>query len=162
MGVTLTYASTATITETLDANTESASDENRKIIHSAFNESGILSAASTPPVTKAACFVQALTAGTATIDLTALTGTNGASVDGTTLKVQYFRMKNLGANPMSITFGGSDPYNLAGADFKMTLEQNQNFEHFGNNATPDIAAGAKNLDLAGTTTQTCEITIVMG
>ena len=162
MSVSLTYASNVTVSEVLTGNTDSLTEAKRTVTHDQFNTAASLSSTSTPPVTKVANFVQALSGGTATIDLTSLTGTNGASVDGSGLKVQAFKMKNLGANTMSITFGAANPYNLAGADFKVNLLTNQEWTFYGNDATPDVAGGAKDMDLAGTTTQTCEISIVMG
>lgn len=162
MAVTLTYKSQMTAVETLTGNTDSAADANRRVTHAEFNESGTLNATSTPPVTTVANFVQALSGGAATIDLTSLTGTNGASVDMSGLKVQMIRMKNLGANTMSLTFGASNPYELLGADFKMTLNQNMWVSVYGNDSTPDVAGGAKEMDLAGTASQTCEFSITAG
>ena len=163
MSVELTYRADATVKETLtEAGTPSASAGNRLITHNEFNTTAALTGSTTPPVTKVAAFVQALTGGAATIDLMSLTGTNGVTVVGDGLKVQLFKMKNLGANVMSATIGAATPYALAGADFKMTLTQNQEFTFYGNDATPDISGTVKHIDLAGTTTQTAEITIVMG
>lgn len=162
MSVSLAYDFKATVTEVVTGNTDAYSSSNRTVISDQFNESGTLTSATTPPVTKSAKFVKALAVGAGTIDLTSLTGANGASVDGTGLKVQLFRMKNLGANPMTITFGAATPYALAGATFVVILAQNQVWQFYGNDATPDIAAGAKHMDLSGTASQTCEVSIVMG
>ena len=162
MSVSAAIESKCTVTEVLTGNTDSVPAGTRVVTHTAFNETAALTSATSPPITMTANFVQALAVGVATIDLTSLTGTNGASVDGTGLKVQHFRMKNLGANTMGITFGAANPYNLAGATFQIDLEQNQWWDFYGNDATPDIAGGAKDMDLAGTTTQTCEISILMG
>lgn len=162
MSVTLTYASTATVAEVLTTNTDSTTAANRTVTHTEFNESGTYTGATAVPVTTCAFFVKALAAGTATVDLTALTGTNGAAVDGSGLKLQYIRVKNLGANVLALKFGAANPYNLAGATWTITLSQNQIFEYWGNDATPDIAVGAKNIDMAGTLVQTSEWTIVMG
>jgi len=163
MSVSVLYASTITVTETLETNIDSmAMGAARQVVHAAFNESGTLNAASDPPATKVAEFVQALTDGAATVDLTALTGTNGASVDGSGLKVQLIRVKNLGDNTLTLTVGADNGYNLAGAGFSHALESGQIFEMHGNDATPDIAGADCEIDLAGTTTQTSEWTIVMG
>jgi len=165
MSVSAVIISQCKVTETLETSNDvaSAAASSRKVIHSQFDENVTLVSTSDPPATKIACFVQALTAGAATLDLTALPGTNGATVSGDGLKVQYFRMKNLGANEMTIDQGDSHGYALAGAAFSMTLKQNQYFEIYGNDATPDIANdSADEIDLAGTTTQTAEFTILMG
>lgn len=162
MSVSLAYKSEVTVTEVVTGNTDAYAAANRTVISDEFNTTAALASGTTPPVTKVASFVQALSTGTATVDLTSLTGANGASVDGTGLKVQVLKMKNLGANTMSITFGAANPYALAGADFKVSLTQNQEITFYGNDASPDIASGAKNMDLAGTASQTAELTIVMG
>ena len=88
-------------------------------------------------------------------------GTND-TIDGTGLKVQAFRVKNLGANTMTFTVGASNGYDLAGAGFSVALAQNQHFTLYGNDATPDIASGDRTIDVAGTGSQTFECSIVMG
>jgi hypothetical protein len=162
MSVTTTYASTVTTVETLETNVPAASAGDKTVTHNGFNSSAALNAGSTPPATKCAYFTQALTAGAATIDLTALTGTNGATVNGTGLKLQVLKIKNLGANTLTITTGASNGYAVAGADFSVALAQNQEFTFYGNDATPEIASDAKTIDLAGTSAQTSQVTIVMG
>lgn len=162
MSVSLTRADTLTVAETLETNVGSMTAANRVLTHTEFNESETLTGATTPPVTKCAHFIQALAGGAATVDLRTLTGSNGATVDGNGLKVQCLRVKNLGANTLSLTFGAATPYNLSGADWKVTLSQNQIFTYYGNDSTPDIAAGAKHIDLAGTLVETSEWTVIMG
>lgn len=159
MSVTATVAFTCTVAETLPNNTDSAADANRKVTHGAFDETFTLNATSNPPATTFAGFVKALTAGAATIDLTALTGTNGATVNGTGLKVQVLRVKNLGANDLTISTGASNGYNFGGS---AVIKPGALFMIYVVDGLPDVAAGAKNIDLAGTTTQTSEWSIVMG
>lgn len=161
MAVSVNYAFAATISETLPNNTGSADDAKRRVTHDAFNEAGVLSAASSPPVTTQASFVQSLTAGAATIDLTALTGTNGAAVDGTGLRVQILRVKNLGANALTIEQGDSNGYDGLGAAV-FVLPQNGVAMFFLNDAGSNIGGSNKTIDLTGTATQTSEWTIVMG
>lgn len=162
MAVSVDYALKCTITETLPSNTDSAPDATRKITHTAFNESGTLTASTTPPVTKQASFVKTLSAGTGSIDLTSLTGTNGATVDGTGLKVQILRVKNLGANNLVIVPGASNGIDLMGASSSITVFPGASFEYYFNDGSPDIASGDRTLDLTGTGSQTSEWTIVMG
>ena len=115
------------------------------------------------PVTKSVYFVVSLSGGAATIDLTSLTGVNNESVDGTGLKLQVLKMKNRTGNAtMTIDVGASNGYELAGAGFEATLQAGQELTFFGNDATPDIGASAKTLDLTGTGTESAEISIVMG
>lgn len=161
MAVNVAYRSMVTVTETLGNNTDSLAEAKRVVIHDEFNTAEALTSLS--PVTKVAAFVQALSSTTATIDLCDLTGTNGATVSGAGLKVQVFKMKNLGDNVMSITFGGTHPYEMMGSDFKVELQSGQEFTFYGNDATPDIASdSADKMDLVGTGVETCEIMIVMG
>lgn len=164
MTVAVTYASKCSVVETLPNNTNSAPDNTRKVTHTNFNSEASLSASSTPPVTTVAAFEQLLTAGAATINLAALTGTNGASVNMTGLKVQVLKIKAkaTNANPISVAVGASNGYDLAGSDFKVTLSPGQEFLFYGNEATPDVAAGERTLDLAGTGTQGADVIIVAG
>lgn len=160
MSVSFSYAGIAQVSETLASNVDGASSPT--ILHSSFDDSATLTSSTTPPVTKCVVKICTLTAGAFTIDLTTITGTNGLAQDSTNLKVQYFRVKNLGANTMTFTVGASNGYNLAGAGFSVALEQNQWFVLFGNDATPDVAAADRTIDVAGTGTQTFELTLVTG
>lgn len=160
--VSVDWALKCTITETLPSNTDSAPDATRKITHTAFNEAGTLTSATTPPVTKQASFVKALSTGSGTIDLTSLTGSNGATVDGTGLKVQILRVKNLGANNLVITPGASNGIDLFGSSSSVTVFPGACYQFFLNDSPPDIASGDRTIDLAGTGSQTSEWTIVMG
>ena len=164
MSVELTYAATATVVETLEDNVPAATATNRKVRHDQFNGAATLSASTTPPVTKVAAFEQALVGGLATVDLTNLAGTNGATVDGTGLKVQVLKIKNkaTNANPITVKTGLTDGYQLAGANFETQLSPGQEFLFYGNDATPDIGTTAKTLDLSGTGSQAVEAIIVMG
>jgi len=163
MSISVTYQSKITVVETLETNTDSLGND-KQVTHDQFDTAKSLTSGTTPPVTKMAAFVQALTAGAATIDLSSLTGVNGATVDGTGLKVQILKIKNKAesANPMSIAPGASNGYDIFGADFKITLQPGQEATLYSNDASPDIGAEDKTLDLAGTAEQECEISIVMG
>ncbi len=132
------------------------------VLHNNFDYVETINAGTTVPATKVSEQVVALIAGAKTIDLTALVGVNGGVVNGTGLKVQAIKIKNLGANLMTITFGASNPYNLMGADFKITLQPGQRFMFTGNDATPDVGSGAKNIDVAGTLVQTFQLEVVLG
>lgn len=166
MSVSLTFAQTATAQETLAQNTTGLNASSRVVTWSAFNKTASLTASTTPPVTKVAGGTVALSGGAKTIDLTALTslGANGYTEDMTGLKVQsfYFENPSTNANVISATFGASNPYNLSGADWKLTLSPGQSILLYGNDATPDVAAGAKNIDFAGTAVQPFKIQIVAG
>lgn len=161
--ITLTSVDQATVTETFSG----ALAGNPDVAFGALNESQTLTAASAPPVTKHATFEQALTAGTATIDLTALPGrTVDETIDGTGLKVQLLRVraKSTNANVISIAKGASNGYGLdaGGAAWDVTLSPGQRARFDLDDAAPDVAAGAKDLDLAGTGAQILEVEIVLG
>lgn len=163
MSVSVNYTTNITTNETIDTNVPAAQASKAVVIHDAFNTATTLTSSTTPPATLAAYFEQALTAGAATIDLTSLTGTNNLSIDGTGLKVQAFRFKNQAGNAaITLVVGASNGYDLLGAATSVTLAAGQEIVIFGNDATPDVAAGDKELDISGTGTEICEITIVLG
>jgi hypothetical protein len=166
MSVELTYMSYVTAAEIIEGNDDllDSSSSKRKLTYTGLDTSKTLNAASTPPATKQAYFVKALATGAATIDLTALVGSNGAAVDLTGLKVQCLKLKNpaTNANTIKAKFGTANPYNLAGADWAITLSPGQEFTFYGDDDTPDVAAGAKNIDLSGTLVQELEVGIVAG
>jgi hypothetical protein len=159
VSVQVTFAPTVTVVETLDGNTNSAAAAQRKVTHAEFNDSLTLNATSNPPATKFAGFLLTLTAGAATVNLAALTGTNGATVDGTGLKVQVLRVKNLGANDLAISEGASNGYAIGGT---RTIKPGGIETIYSPEGFADIAAADRNIDAAGTGTQTSEWTIVMG
>lgn len=161
MSLSVTYAATCTIAETLPTNTGSAAASTRVVTHAEYNEATTLTAASTPPVTIQASFLLTLTAGAATIDLRALTGTNGASIDGNGLQPQIVRIKNLGANTMTISTGASNGHAAFTAD-GLAIPPSGHAMLFLNDGTENIDATHKTWDVAGTGSQTAEVTIVMG
>ena len=159
---TLQYVTGLTVTEILAANVASLGD--KTVQHTAFNKTARLDSTTTPPVSLVAAFQQALDGGAATIDLAALVGTNGATVDATGKKVQAVKFANPSTNDNAITVavGAANGYDLSGAAFSITLQPGQEFVYFGNDATPDVAAGDKTLDLAGTLAQVLNCIIVLG
>lgn len=130
------------------------------IYFDAFNVSGRLNADSTPPATKVICKTIALTAGAYTLDLTTETGTNGAAIAGTGLRVQMIRVRNNGANAMTFSEGASNGLALACGTF--IVPAGGIVQMYLNDAAPDIAAGDRAIDVAGTTTQEFELTIILG
>lgn len=164
MSVSVTYGATCTVIETITTGTPAASDANARVTHNLFNSSASLSGSTTPPATTVAAFELALVAGAGSIDLRALSGTNGATIDGNGLKVQVLKIKAKATNEnvISVAVGASNGYELAGADFKITLQPGQEFLFYGNDETPDIADADKVLDVAGTGTQGLDVIVVMG
>lgn len=161
MSISLAYAFKLTTTETLsDASLSSSANQ---VIHNAYDESGTLTASTGVPVTAESNFLLTLSGGAATIDLRNLTGTGGGAVDGNGLKLQFMRIKNLGANDMVFTTGASNGYAPFGPDGKMTAFANGGLVMVGNNdKAGDVGSSAKTIDVTGTGSQTAEVTIIMG
>lgn len=162
--ITATVISKVNVTETFVGTYVSTADATAGF-GDALGETLTLNASSSVPATKHAEFQKALSTGAGTIDLTALPGkTADETIVGTGLKVQAIKFRNLStnANDISITFGASNPYNLMGSDFKITLKPGQSQLFLGDEAAPDIGSGAKDIDIAGTGSQILEVAIVMG
>ena len=164
MSVSVTYASSITVAETLETNIASMSAANRVLTHSLFNSSASLVAGSSVPVTKVAAFEKALAAGVGTIDLTALTGSNGATVTFNGLKVQCAKFINKVGNTGAITIqeGAVNGYALGGAAFKWILQVGQELTLYGKEAAPDVAAADLAIDIAGTGTEVLQCILVAG
>lgn len=164
MSVSAAVQFKATVTEVLPNNTGSAADSKRTVTHDQYDESFTLNSGSTAPATKVAEFLATLSVGALTIDLTALDGTNGATVDGSGLKVQIVRVKNLGANNLTIAKGASNGYFIFGlTGSTVTVPPNGIVQFYGADSLPDIANGsADTIDLTGTGSQTSEWTLIMG
>lgn len=159
MSVSCRYAFNLTTTETLESGVAGVSSPS--LSHNAYDESGTLNASSTPPATKIATFLMTLSAGAATINLAALTGVNGASIDLTGLRVQMLRIKNLSAsNALTFSEGASNGIALVG--LPEVVPAGGIFQKFYNDASPDIAAADRTIDVSGTGTDTAEITIIAG
>jgi hypothetical protein len=79
MSVAVSLESILTVVETLSGSRPFAVDAKARVTHDLLNTEKVLGAGMTPPATKVAAFQKALAAGVATIDLTALVGTNGAA-----------------------------------------------------------------------------------
>lgn len=161
MSVTVTYASTVQTAETLETNVGAVATSSR-LTHSGYDESATLNSTSNPPATKCAYFLLTLTAGAATVNLAALTGTNGVTVDGTGLRVQILRVKNLGANSLTIVPGASNGIDLPAAGASIPVPAGAHVTYYLADSGPDIAAGDRTLDVTGTGTQTSEWSIVLG
>ena len=161
--VTLRYVVKTTATEVLSVGVPAQSGGSA-IIHDGFDTTMVLDADTAPPVTKAVAFEDTLGGAATTIDLTALTGANGATVDGTGLRVQSLKVRNKvasGAN-MQLSAVGGNPYDGFGANFLCELIPGAEITLYTNDNGSDIAAGNKNLFIAGTATDVSEIVIVMG
>ena len=161
MSVTCSYAMKLGCAETLATGVDAASSPTLKL--TGFDSTGSLSATSTVPVTKLAFDTIALVAGAKTIDLTNTVGVLSTTVDFTGLKVQLMKIKNrTGNSVMTFSQGSSNPYTLAGSSWSIRLKAGQEFMLFGNDIGEDVAAGVKNIDIAGTGTESFDFIIVAG
>jgi hypothetical protein len=105
----------------------------------------------------------ALVTGAKTLDLTAIAGTLGATVDMTGLKLQHLILKNkTGNGDMVFTEGATSGYEAMGDGWKVTLKAGQYIGFNGLDLTPDVAGGAKNIDVTGTGTQSFQIFAIFG
>lgn len=152
MSVSLQYAANLSVTEVLENNTAPYAEANRKVVSTQFNSGGNYNAGSTPAVSAHAASQQALTAGAATIDLTALTGANGVSVDMTGKKIEFVKLIAAADNGAAITVepGAANGYNLFGASFAIVLQPGQEITVKLAEGAPDVGATAKEIDLSGT------------
>jgi len=136
---------------------ESLATSARSVQHTAFDES-----VTPDPATIISLDLYTLATGAATIDLRALYTVAGGTADGNGLKVQAFYFKNLGANIMTITEGGSNPYEIFGASGSVVVQPGGGFSMDFQDASPDIGASDKEIDIAGTGSQTFEAGFILG
>lgn len=116
--VTARYALELEVTEVLALEMDNVPGGDPPFIHSLGSPNGTLSATTTPPVTKVFSDNLALAAGTLTLDLTALAGPAGTTVDFTDLKVQLIALRCPEGNtlPILVQKGAANAYNLMGKD----------------------------------------------
>lgn len=164
MSVSAVVAMTVNVDETLETNVGAQAASNRIVKHTEYTSSRTINASSSQPATKVASFEKDMSGGAATIDLTALTGTNGATVTLSGLKVQAIKVKAKAANSnvLTLTEGASNGYELAGSGWTVALLPSQEFMFWGHDATPDVGGAAKEIDIAGTDTQGVEVIVVGG
>ena len=150
------------ITETLGTGVAGASD--KVIVHDLYKVDTTIKAGSTVPATKCAVFSQALSSGTASINLAALTGTNGAAVDFTGLKLQYLQISSATANgTLEVDVGSSNGYNLGNnAATEFHIGGGDTVAFYYTETNPDVASGARVIDLVGTGTETFDVVLIAG
>ena len=164
MSISAKLALELTVREVLAGNAPAASEPNKTITHDQFNTIMNLDGASGAPITKTAAFRQALSAGAATVNFAALTGTNGVAVDFTGLKIQAIMFKAPTTNTAAIviTPGATNGLDLLGASSSVSIKPGQTALFFLNEGAPDVASGERAIDLAGTGTEVLDIIAVAG
>lgn len=165
MSVSLTFRSE--LSALVAADGELVDPGNNTVLLSGLNESGTYDATTSVPVTKAAAYEVPLTAGAATIDLTALVGLSLEEVvDGTGLKAQFVKFKNKSsnANLMTVTRGASNGWgpDAAGSAFTIPMSPGQSHLMSLADASIDVAAGDRTIDVSGTGAQVLQIEILLG
>lgn len=127
------------------------------------NTQQTLGPSTTPPAAEISAGKLALVAGALTIDLTALAGSQG-NIDGTGKRVQILKVVNpAGNNPITLKAGAANGYNLGNdANWRITLPGGDEVTLKFNGTNPVIAAGAKDIDVTGTLTESFDITIILG
>lgn len=161
--VSVAYASNITITETFSV----ANAADNTILVNTYNQTGTLTASSTVPATVQATFPLTMSGGTGSINLAALPGLDSSqTIDGTGLKAQLLLLLNPSSNANSITVakGASNGYgwNTAGTSWTVSLSPGQWAMFGGNDVGPDVASGARLLDVTGTGSQVLDVSIVLG
>lgn len=171
MAVSFSYKFQHSVIETLETGVEGASDAD--IEHTGFNVFGTLDATTGVPVTKAVVTKQTLSGGALTIDLTAVTGTNGVTVDFSGLKIQHIFMVNGTAISAGVITGGgqavqsvgegaANGYAIFGAGNAVDVKAGQSIEmHFADSAD-DVAGADKNIDFTGAGSETFFLVLVGG
>jgi hypothetical protein len=132
-----------------------------------LNTTGTLNASSTPPATKQANGTKAMVAGAGTLDFTAIPGDTADETKtmlGLKLQLAFLKAPSTNANPITVTKGASNGYGLdaAGTAWTVVLDPGQWCLFYLDDNAPDVAAGAKTIDLAGTTTQELDYVLVFG
>jgi hypothetical protein len=162
MSVSAIVTAALTVTETVSDTFASTSDNT--VTQNGLNTSFTIDANSTVPATKTAAYEVTLSSGTATIDLTALTGLANSSVTGSGLKVQavIFKNKATNANVISIADGASNGYQLFGNGWLIELPPGGFVLGYLKDQSPDVGGSAKTIDVVGTGAQVLQVQFVMG
>jgi len=154
------------ITETLTDNVDGSASP--VINHTSFDKTISLDAAgsgSSGPIVAAYVDEIDLVAGAFTLDLTALPQSGGGTFDGTTMKVQGFRVEypTVNANTLLIATGASNGYDIfGGATHEILLSPGCLFQAYWDDKLQDISATDKTIDFTGTGTENFFLTLLVG
>lgn len=152
----VTYGLLISATETVTLAYEMAGNPVLSVPHSTpMTTTAVLTSGSTPPVTKIWSDEAALTAGAATIDLTALPTPHDDNVTFSTLKVQlvYFKNKSTNTDTLTIVDGATNGYNIFGdASGQVTLGIGDEILMKCNDTLQDVGASDLAIDLSSSDT----------
>jgi len=162
MPISVTYASTITTVETLATNVGHQAID-KSVTAQLSTTLAAQTSGSTPSCVQRAGADVAMTAGALSLDLTALLGTNGATVVGSG-RVQMVKFFNpaTNANAITIAKGASNGYDGFGSSFSITLAPGAEvlLRTLGNGSV--IGSTNRILDVTGTLTQVLSYEIIIG
>lgn len=168
MAVSMRIIMQALIDETLGVGVDSSASPILKLADADNFKVGLtLDSTTTPPVTEVYADNLALSGGAITIDLTALPGTNGRTIDMTGLKVQYLWVGQVASNTANLTLkpGASTGYNIgnnANTFLSIGHAGNEAICCIWNELNPDVSGSLKHLDVTGAGSETFNIVIAAG
>ena len=160
MSIAASVKTQITTVETLEENVADVAAP--ALSHTGHNTAQTFGAATTPPGTKCSYELCALSEAAKTVDLTDLTGSNGAAIDGSGLRVQAIKIKHLGDNPLTVEEGDTNGYDGFGASFLVILEKDAEITLIPQDAGADISGTNKTLDFSGTGSETFELSLILG
>lgn len=136
---------------------------NTDVLHNGYDINKTFTDDTTPDVDTAAFQTKLMTAGAATIDLTALL-LNGVSVSASGKKPRGILITALAGNGAAVTVekGASNGYTGLGADFSVTLEPGMSFAVDFAAGGNTVGSGDKTLDLSGTGTDGVRLSFIAG
>jgi len=150
MSVELTYDLKISVAETPALSLDSGTDPT---ITRATTTSGKWTGSTSTPVTKNIILTDALTAGTATIDLTSMTDGVLGTKDFTGLKVQAYKITNPSTNTAALLVedGATNGYNIFGAATRaVSVLLGQVVASVIPDQMADVSATVKTIDLTST------------
>jgi hypothetical protein len=129
------------------------------------SDTSTLNSGTTVTVSKESKFTVTLSGGAYTLDLTQIPDDVNGTFDATGLKVQFLRLapSSGNANKVTVSQGASNAYRLDGAtNWSWTGLAGQVALFEGNNGGEAVGGSHKNIDFAGTGSQTVAVHIVLG
>ena len=166
MSVQLTYLNRLKVVETSAAALVSTSDATRT--YNGLDTEETFNASSTPDAEDAAFFRITLTAGAATIDLTAMLHqidsalTASKSASGKKVRAWKFKAPATNTGNITITKGASNGYSPVGTTFTKVIAPGGESSDYFVSAAGTVGGSAKNLDVTGTGTEYIDVGVVWG
>lgn len=165
MSVTATYDFKLSVSDTIALGLDLVSDQT--FTHAIDEDSGVLTGSTTPAVSKVWSDQVQLSGGALSLDLTNLSrGSVLSALDMTGLKVQLIKIKATSTNTDTVTVvdGATNGYNIFGSSSgSITLASGDVAMFFFDESLPDVASGAKTIDISSSDTDALvDIILVAG